>query len=89
MGEGVPEIFRVGKSLALPVSEGRPGRAPSIAWDKGPGEARWSSAGPQKVTRGATNGACGTKRRAAPQGRPAAAPYGAKAKQRGRAAPGA
>lgn len=39
------------------------------------------------------NGEHGTKRRAAPQGRQrawaSAAPYGAKAKQRGRAAPGA
>jgi hypothetical protein len=38
---------------------------------------------------GATNGAHGTKRRAAPQARTRAAPYGAKAKADGGPPPGA
>lgn len=38
----------------LPVAKARPDRAPSIAWDRGPSRARRSSAGPKKVTRGAT-----------------------------------
>ena len=38
---------------ALPVAQGQPDRPPSVAWNNGPIRARRSSAGPQKVTRGA------------------------------------
>jgi hypothetical protein len=54
-GQGVPEIFRVGKSPALPVARGWRYGPTSIAWDRGQGRVRGSSAGPQKVTRGAGN----------------------------------